>query len=121
MAPSPAHTARLKGEGYEHYLVVQVVEEIITIPRVRRETREVIKEIPVERVVQRMVEGPRTERRVRQKPVTKEVEEIVELPKIRYIEEIVEVEVPFHKIEEVPEVIERLVPNFCHQARPQAM
>ena len=47
MAPSPAHTARLKGEGYEHYLVVQVVEEIITIPRVRRETREVIKEIPV--------------------------------------------------------------------------
>ena len=92
--------------------VVQVVEEIITIPRVRRETREVIKEIPVERVVQRIVEVPRTERRVRQKPVFKEVEEIVELPKIRYIEEIVEVEVPFHKIEEVPEVIERLVPTF---------
>ena len=55
---------------------------------------------------------PRTERRVRQKPVTKEVEEIVELPKIRYIEAIVEVEVPFHKIEEVPEVIERPVPTF---------
>ena len=52
-----------------------------------------------------MIEVPRTERRVRQKPVFKEVEEIVELPKIRYIEAIVEVEVPFHKIEEVPEVI----------------
>ena len=37
----------------------------------------------------------RTERRFRQKPAFKEVEEIVELPKIRYIEEIVEVEVPF--------------------------
>lgn len=100
--------------------VVQTVEDIIKVPRIVQRTRQVVKEIPVERVIQKVVEVPKYVQRTVQKPVTVWVDEIVAIPKVRLIEDIIEVPVPVHRIEEVVEVVERLVPTFVtkHVKKP---
>merc|ERR1740117_427378 len=92
--------------------VQQVVEHIVMVPKHIQKHLEVIKEIPLERTVQKRVEVPRIEKRVIKKQVTKWIEEVVPIPKVIYVDEIIEVPVPVHKVQEVVEVVEQLVPTF---------
>jgi len=56
------------------------------VPTVRKEERIIQKIVSIERKVKKMVEVCRYETHVVQKPVTKIIEEVVEIPKIKLVE-----------------------------------
>jgi hypothetical protein len=93
--------------------MVQYVEDVIEVPRIKHEERVTEKEVPNVRKIQRMVEVPTYETRITQKPVIRTVEEVVEIPKVKIVEDRIERSIPqietVFKTVEVPEVHERVI------------
>jgi len=95
--------------------IVQVVQEIIKVPRVRKEERVVLKEVPSERIVQKVKEVPRYEKRVVKIPVIRFEEEVKVIQKVKYVDEVIEIPVTNIRIEEVVEVVDRRIPRIVEK------
>jgi hypothetical protein len=97
--------------------LVQVVEDVVEVPKVVLQERIIEKEKICEKKVQKMVEIPQYETKVVQQPVVKVIEEVVEIPRVKLVEEVVHREIEgqhqetIFKTVEVPEIHERVVEN----------